>query len=179
VKGIFRFLARFRRSKRRYEAACYSYDQSLFICAVNEIRDGPGIQWEPFHRLSSSESDDAVGKFLTRILDDSGRVLAAKTTTDVRNARKEQLRAAGFSSERDLQKRAFLCIATRLPDSVRILPTHNGGIRGDTKGFQFLEEAVTTIKLPATDSELGAALRAALRNCTGQIGTPGSSRTIP
>ena len=172
AKSIFSLLARLRQPKRREEAACYSYDDSLFLCAICEVRDGPGVQWEPFRRLSSDEADDALGHALAQILERSGRVLDIKNPSDLRDARSKQLRAAGFSSERNLQRRAVFCHVERLVDSVRVTPTHNGGNRGDEKGFHDLEEAAISIPCPATSSELGAALRAALRKCTGQIDAP-------
>jgi hypothetical protein len=172
AKGISNLLARFRRSRRREEAACYSYDDTLFFCAISEIRDGPGVEWEPFRRLSSADSDDAIARALTQVLDGSGRILELNDATELRDARKEQLRAAGFSSERNLMKRAVLCLAERHSNSVRFIPTHNGGTRGDTKGFHRMEDISITIDFPATDSEVGIALRTALRSCTGMIDEP-------
>jgi hypothetical protein len=179
AKGFSSLLARFRRSRRREEAACYSYNDTLFFCAISEVRDGPGVEWKPFCRLTSADSDDAIGTALTQVLDGSGRVLDLNDTSELRDARKEQLRAAGFSSERDLMKRAVLCHTERLPNSVRFIPTHNGGNRGETKGFHRLEDIAITIDFQATESKLGTALRAALRSCTGITDAPASARMDP
>ena len=39
------------RSERPEEAACYRYGDSLFVCAISEIRNGPGVEWQPYQRL--------------------------------------------------------------------------------------------------------------------------------
>jgi hypothetical protein len=166
------FLTRSVRVKRREEAACYRYDGSLFLCAINEVRNGPGVEWEPSLLLPVTASDDVVGAALSQVLDGSGQVLDLNSPDELRAARREQLRAAGLSSERRLQQSAIRCWIERLPDRVRFIPTHNGGTRGDTKGFQHLEGAATAVNLPASEAELGEALRAALSNCTSSFDPP-------
>ena len=172
ARGVSKLLARFRGSKLREEAVCYAYEESLFICAISEVRNGPGVEWEPYYRLSSADSDDAIGKVLSQVLDGSGLILNLRDPTELQKARKEQLRVAGFSSEQNLMKRAVFCLVERLPKSIRFTPTHNGGTCGDTKGFHHLTEIATTIPLPAKDSEIGAALRVAVRSCTRTIDAP-------
>ncbi len=172
LRHLFDLLARAGRSKRREQAACYRYEESLFLCAINEVRNGPGVEWEPSLLLSATASDDVVGAALSQVLDGSGRVLDLRNPDELRAARREQLRAAGLSSERKLQQSAISCRIERLPDRVRFTPTHNGGTRGDTKGFQHLEGAASTVTLPASEAELGEALRVALRNCTSSYDPP-------
>lgn len=166
LKHLLNLLIRVFPSKRREEAACYQYEGNLFLCAINEVRNGPGVQWRPFLLLPAMTSDDGVGAALSQVLDGSGRVLDLTGPNELREARREQLRAAGFSSERKLQQSAVLCVIRRLPDRVRFTPTHNGGTRSDMKGFKPLEKAATEDRLPTSEAALGEALRAALRRCT-------------
>jgi hypothetical protein len=167
AKSISDLLAQLRPVRRREEAVCYSYEDSLFLCVVSEVRGGPGVQSEPFCRLSSADSDSAIGRTLTEIPDGSGRALDVKSPIELRDAQKEKIRAAGFSSERDLMKRAVLCLVKRFANSIGFTPTHNGGTRGETKGFHDLEEIASTISFPATDFGIAAALRAALGSRAG------------
>lgn len=172
LKRLSDLLARTVRSKRREQAACYRYEESLFLCAINEVRNGPGVEWEPCFLLPATASTDAVGAALSQVLDGSGRVLDLRGPDELRAARREQLRAAGLSSESRLQKIAISCRIERLPDRVLFTPTHNGGSRGDTKGFRNLEGAATTVTFPASEAELGEALSAALCNCTSSYDPP-------
>lgn len=174
LRRLSEFLTRSVRARRREGAACYRFDGSLFLCAINEVRNGPGVEWEPFLLLPVTASDDAVGAALTQVLDGSGQVLDLVRPEELHAARAEQLRAAGLSSERRLQQSAIRCGIERLPSRVRFTPCHNGGTRGDTKGFRDLEQAATVVDLPASEADLGEALRAALGACTSCF-DPGSA----
>lgn len=163
---LTRIAAWLRGERRREAATCYRYEESLFLCAVCEIRNGPGVDWDPSLRLPATTPDEEVGAALTRILDASGRILDLEGREELRAHREQQLRAAGVSSERRLQQIARHCGIAREPGRVRLTPFHNGGTRGEGRGFRPLEEACVDVALPTSDVELGRALREALARCT-------------
>src|SRR5262249_20779641 len=86
--------------------------------------------------------------------------------SDYQAIRKQQLQTFGVRSEADLHKQALHCAFVQKPDGFHFEPSHNGGSRGDDKGFRPLSEANFSQPLSSTPAELGAALRKAFSLCT-------------
>ncbi len=103
-------------------------------------------------------SDESLGAAVLQSLDDFQFPF---DPPDYQAIRKNQLKAFGVRSETELHAQALHCSFVRRPEGFQFEPSHNGGSRGDEKGFRPLPEANFTLPLTSTPSELGAALRKA------------------
>jgi hypothetical protein len=79
---------------------------------------------------------------------------------------KPVLKAVGARSNRQLQEEGRYCWIEDAATGFVIVPMHNGGNRGEQRGFSPLEDRAVRLKREASDSELGAALRQAFALCT-------------
>ncbi len=89
---------------------------------------------------------------------------------DYADQRKKQLQALGVRSEREIQRQAKFCSFRRTPEVIVFQPTHNGGHKGERKGFQPLPQAVITIPERSELVEVGVALQEAFKRCTTVFG---------
>jgi hypothetical protein len=121
------------------------------------------VQCVPCIRVELSASDESLGRALLQVLDAfiPNRAVPESYSTE----RKEHLRGIGVRSERELQQQALYCSVYRDIDGFRFEPTHNGGTKGDSKGFAPVSDSITNAPSSTAD-ELGAALCRAFALCT-------------
>ncbi|MBW2736497.1 MAG: CdiI family contact-dependent growth inhibition immunity protein [Deltaproteobacteria bacterium] len=81
-------------------------------------------------------------------------------------AMKPVLRALGARSQKELQAEGKHCWIENNAHGIAITPTHNGGHRGDQRGFTPLEDRVICLSLAVSDALLGQALQDAFERCT-------------
>jgi hypothetical protein len=79
---------------------------------------------------------------------------------------KPVLGALGARSNRQLHEHGLHCWIEDTATGFVFVPTHNGGARGDQRGFSPLEDRAVRLSRDASDVELGAALRQAFARCT-------------
>jgi hypothetical protein len=163
-----------RRNSRapREAAVCYRYGNSLFLCASCVTDAGFGFDSEPYRLLSPNLPDDELGAIILEVLAESKRIIPAPDRDRMRHARTQLLRAAGLSSERKLQQKAICCTITRDGQELRFTPSHNGGTRGDKKGFHHMNDALLTIPANGPPARAAETLRETLRRCTSVFASP-------
>jgi hypothetical protein len=147
-------------------AVCYRYDDRVFLCASCVTDAGFRFDSEPYRLLSANASDAELGSALLEVLAGAKRIIPTPDREAARNARARLLRAAGLSSERKLQQRAVCCTIYRDPRELRFTPSHNGGTRGDRKGFHHRSDTSVAIPPNGPPAQAGEALRSALSRCT-------------
>jgi len=158
----------------REAAVCYRYDDSLLLCASCATEAGFAFDSEPYRVLSADSPDAELGAALLEVLAGSKRMLPTPDREQVQAARTRLLRAAGLSSERKLQQKAICCTISREVQELRFTPSHNGGTRGDQKGFHHIGAASVAIAANAPPARAAEALREALRRCTSVFPAPGA-----
>jgi hypothetical protein len=72
----------------------------------------------------------------------------------------------GAKSNRQLQEDGRHCWIEDTATGFAIVPTHNGGNRGEQRGFIPLQDRAVRVGRDGSDSELGAGLRRAFGLCT-------------
>jgi hypothetical protein len=80
--------------------------------------------------------------------------------------RRAFVRGVGAKSHQQLQQTAVKCGIYVREERIEIEPTHNGGTRGDTKGFMPIMESLVTVARDASPEEVGAALIQGFDLCT-------------
>jgi hypothetical protein len=75
------------------------------------------------------------------------------------------LRVAGVRSWNALQRSAARCQVETNATAIRVLPSRNGGTRGDDRGYHSLEELAVTLPAAGSDEELGAAVMSVVARC--------------
>lgn len=147
-------------------ASCFRYREDIFLCASCLTGAGFHFDAEPWRKLQSQQSDEALGCALRTVLGGSERVIPTPDREGMRRSRKELLRAAGMRSERQLQMQSVCVLVVRSKASLQFIPSRNGGTRGDRKGFHHLNDAMLALPVNAPSTVLGATLRAAFERCT-------------
>jgi hypothetical protein len=119
---------------------------------------------EPIYSTSLSENPALIGEYIRQALDacTSGVPDPQKYVSSLSLV----LKAAKLRSNRELQQNSVLCFIEEGEGGIKFVPTHNGGTRGDTKGFQFLNNRAICVPSDSDPSDLGAALLRAFKECT-------------
>lgn len=114
---------------------------------------------------SLSDEDDALGRIARAALQGYEPNIPPDSPRG-RDLMKPVLQAVGAKSNRQLQEEGRHCWIEDTPTGFVILPTHNGGNRGEQRGFSFLEDRAVRAGRDASDAELGSGLRRAFELCT-------------
>lgn len=119
---------------------------------------------EPYVVFSLEASNEAIGRAVLDALSSSEKVLP--TPTDWKAYSAIRHKAAGVKSEITFQLKAKLVSVEASADGISFEPTHNGGTKGDEKGFHGKRELRVRIPSSSEPQEIGSQLLLALRKCT-------------
>jgi hypothetical protein len=147
-------------------ASAYRLDDRIIIHANTQTVAGFYVNRDPFIMLDARASVGEIGHAILRAFDAAQFDAPIPIAADLKPLTQRRLKAAGVKSERQLQMRAVHCLVTRTANEIAIMPTHNGGTRGDERGFHFRVEQVIVIALNSSPAQIGAAVLDGFARCT-------------
>ena len=118
------------------------------------------VSADPVTLLAKSAADAQLGAAVRSALSASCRGIP--NPTDWSNFPSSLLRVAKVRSWNALQRSAALCQVEADDAEVHVLPTINGGTRGDNRGYHSLQELAVIVPFDSSDDQLGAAVRSAI-----------------
>jgi hypothetical protein len=146
----------------------------VVIHAIAKVEHGQGgFICEPYLTVSPGASPEEIGSALLVALD-AFRPSGPPRTKGERDAgMRAMLKAHGVSSYRQLQERSLECWLYEQPDAFEFTALHNGGTKGDSKGYAPQEPMQwVVVHKPATAAELGEALLRTFELCTTVYESP-------
>ena len=144
----------------------YELPDRLFLHPLALTDAGFWLAVEPGRRLEGAASNDELGSVAQALITPRSMV-PTPGREDYAALARPLLRAAGLKSWMTLQRKARLCGVARERDRFVIVPTSNGGSRGDQKGFHELGELARGLPLNVGSAELGQAVRDGLAKSHG------------
>lgn len=136
----------------------------LVVHPNSKTKPGFYIGTEPCFVLSRSASPDELGaaSFEAR----NACRTEVEPPKDFKLPLKPLLTAAHARSWLQIQRQSQMCSVWVKEQSIELYPTHNGGTRGDTKGFHDLREQRLVLPRSASPRELGEAVLSCFDRCT-------------
>jgi hypothetical protein len=122
------------------------------------------IACEPYLRLSREASPEEVGRAVRSALD--GYRPDIPQPSDLKQVTAAFVRGLGARSNKQIQQSSICCGIRDQEGQLVFEPTHNGGTRGDAKGFQPTKEGRVSVRADAPAAEIGAALLRGFDLCT-------------
>ena len=148
----------------KQSAGAYRLPHRILIHGQARTVVGFWIDCQPYITLSINARELEIGKTLLYALSQSKT--GVPDLTEFKGLMKPLIKAAGVRSYRRLLELAVYCGIGRTSESYTIDPTHNGGTRGDDKGFGYLPERRILIPFDAMPEQLGSALLRGFEACT-------------
>src|SRR5262245_37217861 len=108
----------------------------------------------PVQRLPRTSPPAELGAAVRVALKESRR--GVPHPTDWKKFVPPVLEVAGVRSWAALQRSAAKCDIEAGPDGLKVVPSRNGGTRGDDRGYHSLGDLAVKIPDSATDEDLGA-----------------------
>jgi hypothetical protein len=139
-------------------AAVYQLKDRIFVHPWQKTTAGLGIASEPYVSLPLDTHE--LGHAVLAALAESGKTVPHPASWKGQDA--PLLKAAGVRSQKAFQTGSRFVHVEREGRTLRIEPSHNGGTKGDDKGFNPLPGLALSLPLDSTAEAVGSAVRAAL-----------------
>lgn len=144
-------------------ASAFRLTNHIVIHSDAKTQSGIGIATAPYFTLDVNASMKEIGNAIQHALAESKTSVAH---TDYQEGVKPLLKAAGLRSYRRFVQGAIHCSIVKDGQSIWIDPTHNGGTRGDSKGFHYKPDLRIVINSQASEELLGNALFQGFEACS-------------
>jgi hypothetical protein len=131
---------------------------------MDQTVDGLWVVGSAIHRCESSASAVELGELALRALGDGRRGIPR--VTDWKALVAPLLDACAARSWSAIQRRYEYVEVERLGGRVSVIPSRNGGTRGDDKGFHTLTSEVIHISEAVVPDVLGRAIQDAFSRCS-------------
>lgn len=145
-------------------ASVYRFKDRILVHPNCPTSAGILLSTAPFAVLPLTASDHELGLAVSAALASSSRVVAHPA--DWKGEALPRLAAAGVKTERAFQRLSSLVQILFDGTSFQLQPTHNGGGKGDVRGFHAIPGSKNILPLAIEPDTLGAELRRALALCT-------------
>lgn len=145
-------------------ACLYRLPNRVLVHPMCRAETGLLLAGEPYLTMPTLDDDETLASAVVRALEHAGRLIPHPTDWKAFSA--PMLAAAGVSSMLALHRKASLVHVHQLEDGLSVEPTHNGGTKGDTKGFCPVDNANTKLPRDCTAHQLAEAIRQAFSRCT-------------
>jgi hypothetical protein len=139
---------------------------SLLIYALRCTKAGLWLSVEPFSVLAAEARSTEIGNAILFALENSSGV--EPEPTDWKAISQRRLSASGFKTEAALMRGSRLLSIDCRDEVVNFKPTHNGGSKGNSRGFQDIESEGEHTPYSAHPDHIGNAALATLRRCTSE-----------
>lgn len=148
----------------RVEASIYKTTRHFLIHASERTPDGFWAPALPAYRIAATASAEELGSAILNALSGlparSPNLLPSSAATSA-----PVLAALGVRSWSALQKTARLCLVSCDSVNVTAMPTRNGGVLGDARGYVEMPEAQASVSASCTSAQLGLVVVATLEKC--------------
>ena len=145
-------------------ASLLSRSDRILVYPGRRTASGLWLSVEPYLVLPYGSAPEEIGSAVLRALGLSHGI--EPDPSDWKSLSHPRLAAAAVKSEAAFQKGSKLVLIERHVDRTLFKPTHNGGTRGESKGFNELEGEVSSLSRSATPASVGAAALASVLRCT-------------
>lgn len=145
-------------------ASVYRFKDRILLHPNCSTNAGVLLSTAPFEVLPLEASDHQLGLAVSAALASSSRVVAHPA--DWKVAALPRLAAAGVKTEQAFQRLSSLVQILFDGTSFQLEPTHNGGSKGDLRGFHAIPGSKIILPLAIQPDALGAELRRALALCS-------------
>ncbi len=122
------------------------------------------IACKPYLTLRRDASAEDVGRAVQTVL--AGYRAELPESADLKQFTAAFVRGVGAKSHKQLQESSISCSIKELDGRLEFQPYHNGGTRGDTKGFQPISGAQFSLAADSAPAEIGIALVRCFALCT-------------
>jgi hypothetical protein len=146
------------------KAGAYLLDDRIIVHSNVIYKSGLAIASEPVLTAMIHDEPLEIGKLLLMAL--SSAETNVSDPDKYEGNIKPVLNVAGVRSNKELQEQAMYCVIEQYEAGYIITPTHNGGTRGNSKGFQFLPVEAFRLSSTCKQDELGTSLLKAFKKCT-------------
>mgnify|MGYP001314936781 CR=1 FL=1 len=148
-------------------AGAYHMRERIVLPAQAELENGPVLIVEPYLALPPDAPPAEVGAAVLEVLSAYRTGVPEPSKAERDGERRALLKAAGVRSYRRLQETALACWIAEQSDAFEFTALHNGGTRGNAKGFQPQRPMQwVVVDAPARAAELGEALTRTFELCT-------------
>ena len=142
--------------------AIYRFPDRYLVHPICRTTDGLGVASAPYQVLATDASSETVGQAIFAVLEEAHRVVVHPKDWKAHAVPRHA--AAGVKSEAAFQRKAQLVTLEWETGQLQVVPHHNGGTRGDAKGFHRINERA--IGLAETLPEfIGEAVHRAFTSC--------------
>lgn len=149
-----------------FRANLMSRPDRLLVCPERKAEAGFWLSVEPFTVLATNSELETIGvAILSALGKSSGTEL---DPTDWKEFGRPRLAAAGVKTETAFQRGSKLVCIEMSAGKICFTPNHNGGTKGDSKGFRVIESEVSCVPASVTPSEIGRVALASLLKCTSE-----------
>lgn len=145
-------------------ASIYQFPDRLLIHPSHYAEAGFLVSGEPYVSIQKDASEESIGLAILKALAESKGVVP--TPTDWKSHSASLHAAAGVKSGTAFQKSAKLVTVVMSEKNITLVPTHNGGTKGDAKGFYGRPEKRLSLPVNTSPRELGFGVHEALGQCT-------------
>jgi hypothetical protein len=153
-------------------ASAYQFPNRLVMHGVAQTVSGFYVAHEPYLSLPTGISLDEIGSVILSVLD--GFKIDYPRPTNWPELTKKFLQDMRVKSNRKLQEDSILCNIAQYGECFEFIPTHNGGTRGDKKGFSPIPGGEFSIPGFLLKKDLGGALQRSFELCTSVYKVPKS-----
>lgn len=154
----------FRKINKSCAGAYRINNNSLLIYPESRTTNGLWIATEPYLFLDLPAEYKIIGESISHSLDSSVQNLPVPH--DYRQLSKKIAQAAKITSYRKLVQSSMYCQVIEEQGGISIIPTHNGGTKGDTKGFHSRPENKIVVERDKNTELIGAALLKGFDDCS-------------
>jgi hypothetical protein len=146
-------------------ATAILFENRILIESNSYTKSGFNISSEPYFILSLDSENNEIGKTIRLALEQNKYNV---NDPDFKNTNRnnKRFKTTNVKSEKQFMKRSKCILIESKGDIISFIPTRNGGIKGDTKGFHHLKDYKTDINALSTDDILGLTARKTWEKCT-------------
>ena len=148
-------------------AGAYLVQDQVIFHSNRTSETGLLIACEPIFSISNDAPDEDIGKLLQKAFDPVEE--PDRGSSGPSHAIELIVEMAGVKSFLELQRVSKYCGLELSNRGISVIPTHNGGTAGDSKGFQYLPDEEILISPKETIGSIGEALKTAFSRCTSSF----------
>jgi hypothetical protein len=148
-------------------ASVYRRGEHYFVHSNAQTVAGFWLASEPTVLLAIDCTSQALGEAVLNALKSGVFGVAAPSSGKYRALHAPLLAVAKVRSWSTLQRTASLCGVWHRGIEIVVEPTHNGGTRGESRGYDPLPEYAIKVDPHCSAADLGVAVRSAFERCQG------------
>lgn len=145
-------------------ASAYRFPDRMVLHSQARLPGWALIACEPYLALPRDAAAEDVGHAVRAAL--AGYRAEMSEPVELKQVTAAFVRGVGAKSHKQLQENSISCSIKELDGWLEFQPSHNGGTRGDTKGFQPISGTQFSLAADSAPAEIGTALVRCFALCT-------------